>query len=169
MRQLAHVGLGSNIGDRPGALQRSVDRLARIGHIHSLSSVYETAPVGYVDQPAFLNAALSLETALAPDALVDALLAIERDLGRIRTVRNGPRVIDLDLLLVGDTVVDMPHATVPHPRLHERSFVLVPLAEIAAGAIHPVLHRSIGTLLDDLGPQDGVSRVAYRLSAPAVT
>ena len=99
--------------------------------IAAVSSIYETAPVGLTDQPDFLNLVVSVRTALSPRELMDALLHIENKMGRVRTVRWGPRVIDLDLLLYGSEQVDLPQLTVPHPRLRERAFVLVPLAEIA--------------------------------------
>jgi 2-amino-4-hydroxy-6-hydroxymethyldihydropteridine diphosphokinase len=127
----AYVGLGSNLGDRERNLRRAVARLAELGSVRS-SSVRETDPVGIADQPRFLNAAVELETELAPRDLLDRLLAIERELGRDRALerRWGPRLVDLDLLLYGDEVVDEPGLTVPHPRLAERRFVLEPLHEL---------------------------------------
>jgi len=130
---IAYVGLGANLGDRRAGLEAALRaleahpqmRLARV------SSLYETAPVGVTGQPDFLNAVAAVETTLAPRPLLDALLHLENLLGRVRTSRWGPRVIDLDLLLYGARTIALPGLDVPHPRLRERAFVLTPLAEIA--------------------------------------
>ncbi len=129
----AYVGLGANLGPREATLLRAVDLLAADPEIDvlELSTFRETEPVGVVDQPAFVNGAVALETTLSPRELLEALLRVERELGRVRSSeRWGPRTIDLDLLLYADEVVDEPGLTVPHPRLHERRFVLEPLAEL---------------------------------------
>jgi 2-amino-4-hydroxy-6-hydroxymethyldihydropteridine diphosphokinase len=130
----AYVGLGANLGDRAGAIRRAVELLGAEPGIEvvAVSTLRETDPVGYVDQPAFLNGAAALETELAPRALLERLLAVELALGRVRGdgPRFGPRAIDLDLLLYGDEVVDEPGLTVPHPRLAERRFALQPLHEL---------------------------------------
>jgi 2-amino-4-hydroxy-6-hydroxymethyldihydropteridine diphosphokinase len=130
----AYVGLGANIGPREATLLRAVDLIAVVPGVAvlELSSFRETEPVGITDQPEFLNGALALDTTLSPRELLDALLAVERELGRVRIdgERWGPRTIDLDLLLYGDETIDEPGLTVPHPRLHERSFALEPLAEL---------------------------------------
>jgi 2-amino-4-hydroxy-6-hydroxymethyldihydropteridine diphosphokinase len=136
-----YVGLGSNLGDREGTLRRAVDQLAAEPGIDVLrvSRYLETDPVGYLDQPRFVNAVAELETDLPPRTVLDRLLEIERRLGRRREpgARYGPRTIDLDLLLYGETVLDGPGLTVPHPRLHERRFVLEPLAELDPGLLVP--------------------------------
>lgn len=125
---LAYVGLGSNLGDREAQILQAAELI----EVRRLSRIVETEPWGLVDQPRFLNAVGELETRLEPRALLDGLLEIERLMGRDRTgPRWGPRTIDLDLLLYGDEVLDEPGLAVPHPRLHERSFVLEPLAELA--------------------------------------
>ena len=125
----AYIGLGSNLGDREATLRRALDLLG--DEVVAVSSFRETEPVGYLDQPRFLNAAAALDTELAPRALLDRLLEVERELGRTREgPRFGPRTIDLDLLLYGDRTIDEPGLTVPHPRLAERLFVLEPLAEL---------------------------------------
>jgi 2-amino-4-hydroxy-6-hydroxymethyldihydropteridine diphosphokinase len=133
----AYVGLGANLGPREATLLRAVDLIAATPGVEALelSSFVETEPVGVVDQPDFLNGALALETSLSARELLDALLGVERELGRVREdgERWGPRVIDLDLLLYGDEVVDEPGLTVPHPRLHERRFALEPLLELEPG------------------------------------
>jgi 2-amino-4-hydroxy-6-hydroxymethyldihydropteridine diphosphokinase len=128
----AYVGLGANLGPKEVTLLRAVDLLAGEDGIEvlELSELRETAPVGVVDQPEFLNGALALETSLAPRELLDVLLRVEHELGRVRGERWGPRTIDLDLLVYGDETVDEPGLRVPHPRLHERRFALEPLAEL---------------------------------------
>ena len=153
----AYIGLGANLGDRAETLRGAVRRLGALGRIVAVSSLYETEPVGFREQPSFLNAVLALESDLAPSELLDALLAIERELGRIRTFRNAPRTLDLDILLYDGLVLDAPGLTVPHPRLHERGFVLAPLAEIAPGLVHPVLRISIAQLLASLPDRSGIA------------
>jgi 2-amino-4-hydroxy-6-hydroxymethyldihydropteridine diphosphokinase len=136
----AYVGLGSNLGDREAAIARALALLDDPPELRlvRVAGVRETAPVGVVDQPPFLNTAARLETTLGPRELLDRLLAVERDLGRVRTgERWGPRTLDLDLLLYGDATLDEPGMTVPHPRLHERRFVLEPLYELAPDLLVP--------------------------------
>lgn len=129
----AFVALGSNLGDPQARVQQGFAALATLPHtkLRARSRLYRTPPWGIVDQPDFVNAAACLATGLAPRALLDALLAIEAGAGRVRGVRNGPRTLDLDLLVYGDQIIATPDLTVPHPRLHERAFVLVPLADLA--------------------------------------
>jgi 2-amino-4-hydroxy-6-hydroxymethyldihydropteridine diphosphokinase len=128
----AYVGLGANLGPKEVTLLRAVDLLAAEDGIEvlELSELRETAPLGVVDQPEFLNGALAVETSLTPRELLDVLLRVERELGRVREERWGPRTIDLDLLVYGDETVDEPGLRVPHPRLHERRFALEPLGEL---------------------------------------
>jgi 2-amino-4-hydroxy-6-hydroxymethyldihydropteridine diphosphokinase len=130
----AYVGLGANLGDREGTIRRALELLAAEEGIQvvAVSTLRETKPVGYADQPDFLNGAAALETELPPRALLERLLAVELALGRVRGAgpRFGPRVVDLDLLLYGDEVVDEPGLTLPHPRLDERRFALEPLQEL---------------------------------------
>jgi 2-amino-4-hydroxy-6-hydroxymethyldihydropteridine diphosphokinase len=129
---LAYVGIGANLGPREETLRRAVDLLGRADGVEvvGVSELRETDPVGVVDQPPFLNGAVSVETTLSPRALLDLLLEVERSLGRVRGERWGPRVVDLDLLVYGIEVLDEPGLHVPHPRLHERRFALEPLAEM---------------------------------------
>ena len=129
---LAYVGIGANLGPREETLRRAVELLGRADGVEvvGVSELRETDPVGVVDQPPFLNGAVSVDTTLSPRALLDLLLEIERSLGRVRGERWGPRVVDLDLLVYGNEMVDEPGLHVPHPHVHERRFALEPLAEI---------------------------------------
>ena len=131
---LAYVGLGANLGDREGTIRAAV---ADLPGVVAVSTLRETDPVGFTDQPRFLNGVAALETELAPRELLDVLLAVERRLGRERGKRWGPRTIDLDLLLYGDEVIAETGLTIPHPRLHERRFVLEPLADLAPKLVVP--------------------------------
>jgi 2-amino-4-hydroxy-6-hydroxymethyldihydropteridine diphosphokinase len=155
---LAAIALGSNLdspyGGREANLREAIRRIAELGYIRAVSSFHDTAPVGFTDQPNFLNAALLLETEHEPLALMRMLLAIELDMGRNRASKSapakGPRIIDLDLLLLGDAVLATPELTLPHPAMSERSFVLAPLAEIAPAMVHPISGQAIAELLAQL-------------------
>lgn len=153
---LTAIGIGGNLGNREETYRLAVDTLQADPGLNIIrqSSWYETTPVGLHDQPMFLNGALAVESKLSPQALLTMLQGIEHDFGRIRTVPDGPRVLDLDLLLYDDLILDEPTLTIPHPRLEERAFVLVPLAEILPNAVHPVTHRTMAMLLADLGRVD---------------
>ena len=134
----AYIGLGANLGDREATMRRAIDLLG--DEVVAVSTFRETDPVGYADQPRFLNAAVALETALTPWELLDRLLAVERELGRTRDgPRYGPRTIDLDLLLYGEEIVDESGLRVPHPRLAERRFALEPLFELDPGLVIPAV------------------------------
>jgi len=152
MEKTVYLSLGSNLGDRAHNLQAAVERLRLIGEVAAVSSFYETEPVGELQQPWFLNCAVMLRTEKMPRQLLAAVKAIEKALGRRRNVAKGPRAIDIDILLFDAFVVDVPSLTIPHPAMHERRFVLQPLAEIAATVRHPVFRRTIRELLDDLPP-----------------
>lgn len=157
----ACIGLGANLGDPVAALRAAFDALARLPATHLLaaSRLYRTPAWGRIDQPDYVNAAALLDTALDPQRLLVALLDIERRAGRVRDGhRWGPRTLDLDLLLYGDRVIDLPGLCVPHPHLHERAFALVPLAEIAADAPFPG-HGSVGDALRAVDPA-GVEAIA---------
>ena len=160
---LVYLGLGSNMGDRMGNLKAAVERLHEHAAVTAIASVYETVPLGYEEQPMFLNTALSATTLLGPSELLRFAKGIEVDLGRKPGFRNAPRPIDIDILLYGDLVVETPSLTIPHPGMAERAFVLAPLSEIAFEVVHPVSARRIGDLLDDVGTQ-GV-RLVGRLEA----
>ncbi len=149
---MAHVylGLGSNLGDRRGNLEAAISALGGVAELEARSRIFETDPVHIVEQPMFLNMAVRVATNAAPPALLGAIKAIERRIGRVDGVRWGPRLIDIDILLWEDVVLDAPELAIPHPRLAERRFVLEPLADIGAGACHPVNGRTIADLLAGL-------------------
>lgn len=132
MAELAYLALGSNVGKREQFLREAIQALQAAPGIKlvSLSKVYETDPVGYVEQDAFLNMVIAIETQLSPADLLDTVLSIEQQLGRVRTIRWGPRVIDIDIILYGQEQVDLPQLQIPHPALMERAFVLVPLRDV---------------------------------------
>ena len=144
----AYLLIGGNLGDRAAYLAEAVNQIsAQCGRVISTSSIYETAAWGNVNQPAFYNQAVKLVTILSPEALIERLLAIENELGRVRTEKYGPRTIDLDILMINDIVIDTPTLTIPHPQLHNRRFALLPLHEIAPALHHPVLNKTIHELL----------------------
>ena len=158
------IGLGSNLGDREFLIRKAVEGLRDVPRtrVTQVSSLYDTDPVGDVEQPAYLNAVVALETELAPRELLWHLLLIERRMGRVRTQRWGPRSIDLDLLFHGREVVDEPDLKVPHPEAHRRGFVLIPLAEVEPAFVHPVTGDTVKKMLKALTPNPPV-RKAGRL------
>ena len=143
---LVYLGLGSNLGDKAAHLRDAFVQLANLGTILKTSRVYETEPVGDTNQDWFLNCAVALETVLEPDKLLAAIKTIERRLGRTRTRRNGPRVIDIDILFYDDRVVNTSRLVIPHPRLQDRLFVLQPLMDLDPTFVHPVLTKTIQDL-----------------------
>jgi 2-amino-4-hydroxy-6-hydroxymethyldihydropteridine diphosphokinase len=144
----AVIGLGANLGDPVAQLREAIAAIGRLPEtrVVAVSSFYRTAPVGYAAQPDFVNAAIAVETALAPRALLERLRAIETAAGRARSFRNAPRTLDLDMLLYADRTIDEPGLIVPHPRLHERAFALAPLVEIEPEAVVPGRGRAAGLL-----------------------
>jgi 2-amino-4-hydroxy-6-hydroxymethyldihydropteridine diphosphokinase len=150
MPNLVYLSLGSNVGDREAQLREALTRLNAAGRVVAVSSFYETEPVEFTEQPWFLNCAVALETGKTPQQLMAAILGIEQEMGRRRVQNKGPRSIDIDILLFGDTIMDSHELTIPHPAMHQRRFVLEPLAEIAPEMMHPVFKKTIRELRDAL-------------------
>jgi 2-amino-4-hydroxy-6-hydroxymethyldihydropteridine diphosphokinase len=159
LRKRVYLSLGSNVGDRAANLDTAIVRLDALGKVVAVSSFYETEPVEFAAQPWFLNCAVELDTEKMPRQLLTALLAIEMELGRRRARKKGPRTLDIDILLFGDSIIKAEGLTIPHPAMQERRFVLEPLAEIAPEAQHPVLKRTVRELRDALPPGQTVRRL----------
>jgi 2-amino-4-hydroxy-6-hydroxymethyldihydropteridine diphosphokinase len=159
MLTLVYLSLGSNVGDREAQLRDALARLGAAGRVAEVSSFYETEPVEFTEQPWFLNCVVALETIKTARQLMAAILRIEQDMGRRRLENKGPRAIDIDILLMGDTIVDSKQVTIPHPAMHQRRFVLEPLAEIAPDQLHPVLHKTMRELRDALPRGQAVKKL----------
>lgn len=153
----AYLGLGSNIGDRKQQLLKAIDLIGNIKGIKvtKQSSIYETAPIGYTDQPNFLNLCLEIETELSPQQLLKHCLDIEQQLHRVREIRWGPRTLDIDILLYSDNIIETDNLSIPHPRMKERAFVLIPLNDIASDKKDPRLNQKI---YDLVFPDDTVKK-----------
>ncbi len=147
MKNTIYIALGTNLGNRLANLRAAIQSMPPEVKVLAESHVYETPPWGYEDQPAFLNMVVKAKTELLPEALLKYLKQLEVELGREQNFRWGPRLIDLDILFYDDLVLASPPLVIPHPRLHERAFVLVPLADVAPDLIHPVLKQSVRDLL----------------------
>ena len=165
MAHLAYVSLGSNVGDREKNLRSAIQALRLIGRVRSISSFYETVPVEFTKQPEFLNCVVALETPSTPAHLLHQLLDIEKAMGRQRIQKKGPRTIDLDVVLFGDVAINTPEVIIPHPAMHQRRFVLEPLAEIAPEARHPILKKTVGELLKQLPEGQSVRRIEAKSNA----
>lgn len=160
---IVYLGLGSNLGDRLDNLRAAVAALAAFAEVAAVSRVYETAPLYVTDQPAFLNMAVKVTTALDPDDLLARIKAVESDLGRVSGLRYGPRLIDIDILLYDARVMSSETLSIPHPRLTERRFALAPLADVGAAERHPVADATVAELLAALPAADDVRVTADQL------
>lgn len=152
------LGIGGNLGDRAANLRQAIERLEPFLHVKRIAPLYETDPIGYRDQPKFLNTVIEGETTLPPRELLQELKRIEVELGRVPSFRNAPRPVDLDILLYGEAVVQEPDLEIPHRRMVERAFVLVPLADLAPDFVHPTLRLSVRELRDRVPGSDSVRR-----------
>ena len=158
---LSYIGMGANLDDRAAVLRRAVAALDEHDRldVKAASAVYETAPVGVTAQPMFLNAVVAVETDFEPRALLECLLAVENRFGRVRRQRWGPRLLDLDILLYENEIFRGPGLEIPHPRLHERAFVLAPLFELAPGGRHPVFNKTFSELAESIVPTQEVRKL----------
>lgn len=155
---VAYLGLGTNLKDREANLGKALDLLSAESGVRLVrcSRIYETEPWGVADQPRFLNSVAEVATTLDPERLLDVCKDVEGRIGRQPGIRWGPRLIDVDILLYGNHIVQLPHLEIPHPRLHLRAFALVPLAELAANIVHPALGKTIGELAGAVEGSQGV-------------
>ncbi len=159
MAELVYLSLGSNLGERSANLQAAIERLTEAGAVRAVSGFYETEPVELPNQPWFLNCVVALETDQPPRTLLNKLLALEQEMGRLRMKDKGPRLIDIDILLFASRVVDEPGMRIPHPAMHQRRFVLEPLVEIAPEGFHPGFRKTARELLAALPAGQKVRRL----------
>jgi 2-amino-4-hydroxy-6-hydroxymethyldihydropteridine diphosphokinase len=159
VHKIVYLSLGSNVGNRAANLNAAIERLRSLGTVEKVSSFYETEPVEFTAQPWFLNCAVKLDTEKMPKQLLAGILDVEQQMGRRRTQKKGPRAIDIDVLLFGNSIIDTKGLTVPHPAMHERRFVLEPLAEIAPDVRHPVFKQTVRELRDALPPGQAVRKI----------
>lgn len=161
MGHTVYIGIGSNLGDKVDQCEKAISEILKVDRhtLLSKSSLFKTKPIGYTSQDWFVNGVIKIETDLDAGELLRRLKEIEYRLGRRETLRWGPRTIDLDILLFDEEVIRSENIQVPHPSMHERQFVLIPLAEIDRDLIHPVLKKSIGHLLEDLKEDQGVEKI----------
>ncbi len=154
-----YLGLGSNLGDRKANLEKALQLLGERLHIEQVSSIYETEPVGHAEQPMFLNVVCRAETELGPLQLLSLIKGIEATLGRVPSFANSPRSIDVDILFYNDLCMETADLTIPHPKIKERAFVLIPLFEVAPQLVHPVSGESIKDLVAAVVGRDGVEKI----------
>jgi len=159
MHKLVYLSLGSNMGDPATNLNTAITGLRPLGDVVAVSSFYETEPVELTAQPWFLNCAVKLDTEKMPKQLMSGILDLEKEMGRRRQQNKGPRIIDIDILLFGSSIIETKGLTIPHPAMHQRRFVLEPLAEIAPDVRHPVFKRTVRELRDALPPGQAVRRI----------
>ena len=164
MQKLVYLSLGSNLGNPKMELHRAIENLRSLGSVSKVSSFYETEPVERTAQPWFVNCAVELKTEKMPRQLIKAVLKLEEGMGRKRTQDKGPRNIDIDILLFGNSIVDTKELTIPHPAMHQRRFVLEPLAEIAPQQQHPLLKKTIRELRDALPAGQAVQKITTKES-----
>jgi len=160
VHKIVYLSLGSNVGDRAANLNSAIERLRGLGTIEKVSSFYETEPVEFTAQPWFLNCAVKLDTEKMPKQLLAGILDLEQEMGRRRTQKKGPRAIDIDILLFGNSIIETKGLTVPHPAMHERRFVLEPLVEIAPEVRHPVFKQTARELRDALPAGQAVRKIS---------
>jgi 2-amino-4-hydroxy-6-hydroxymethyldihydropteridine diphosphokinase len=162
-----YLSLGSNLGDRRLNLRTAIERLNEHPEIRvvKVSPLYETKPVGYTEQPDFLNLCVQIETALSPEKLLEYTLSTELELGRQRDIYWGPRTIDIDILLLDGQVMDTADLIIPHPRMQERAFVLLPLADLAGDLVHPVTQQSVSDMAKRVVGKEGVFRCQIPLAS----
>ena len=164
MDHIVYLALGTNLGNRLLNLNTAINNLTPQMNVKKKSPVYETPPWGFADQPAFLNQVVKVETYEGPERLLGHLKRLETALGRVPNFQNGPRLIDIDILFYDDLVLDTASLVIPHPRLHERAFVLVPLADIAPDLIHPVLQKSVREMLAGINSDEVIGVVEQNSS-----
>src|SRR2546427_1705621 len=159
VHKLVYLSLGSNLGDPAANLNAAIAGLRALGDVAAVSSFYETEPIELAAQPWFLNCAVKLDTEKMPKQLMSGILDLEQEMGRRRQQKKGPRIIDIDILLFGNSIIETKGLTIPHPAMHQRRFVLEPLAEIASEVRHPVFKRTVRELRDALPPGQAVRRI----------
>lgn len=154
MKQRIFLGLGTNLGDKKKNLEKAREKIAAIASVIKSSPIYETPPFGIREQPDFYNQVLEIETNLSPEILLEMILAIEKEMGRVRIIKNGPRIIDIDILFYGNEIIKIESLQIPHPGAAIRPFVLVPLHEIAAEFVHPETRQTVQQLLSAVSQQE---------------